>query len=96
MSSLTTNQVALQLEGLNGWSLDGTSLIKYYQFEQFADVVAFMTRAAFYCETLEHYPTWENYYTQLKVRIGDPNQSEVQGRDVQLAKRLEGVFAKFS
>lgn len=89
MSSLTTDQVALQLERLQGWTLDGKSIVKTYKFESFAEVVAFITRVAFYCEELEHYPTWENYYTVLKVRIGEPNQHEVQGRDIQLAKRME-------
>lgn len=89
MSSLTFDQVALQLEALDGWTLDGNSIVKTYQFNSFGDVIAFMTRVAFYCEELEHHPTWENYYTILKVRIGDPNQFEVHGRDIQLAKRME-------
>lgn len=92
MSSLTPDQVALQLDGLSGWQLENNTLVKTYQFETFADVIAFMTRVAFYCEELEHYPIWENYYTMLKVRIGEPEQYEVQGRDVQLAKRMEASF----
>ncbi len=89
MSSLTADQVALQLEQLQGWTLEGRSIVKTYEFDSFADVVAFITRVAFYCEELEHYPVWENYYTVLKVRIGEPEQHEVQGRDIQLAKRME-------
>ena len=89
MSSITADQVALQLERLQGWALDGNSLVKTYEFASFADVIAFTTRVAFYCEELEHYPTWENYYTVLKVRIGEPDQYEVHGRDIQLAKRME-------
>ncbi|MFB6348350.1 4a-hydroxytetrahydrobiopterin dehydratase [Moraxella marmotae] len=89
MSSLTPNQVKLQLERLQGWTLDGNSLVKTYQFASFADAIAFMTRVAFYCQELEHYPTWENCYRTLKVRIGDADQYEVHGRDIQLAKRME-------
>lgn len=89
MSSLTADQVKLQLERLSGWTLDGNSIVKTYEFASFADVIAFMTRVAFYCEELEHHPLWENYYTVLKVRIGDPQQHEVRGRDIQLAKRME-------
>ena len=53
MSSLTTDQVALQLERLQGWTLDGNSIIKTYEFASFADVIAFIVRVAFYCEELE-------------------------------------------
>lgn len=90
MSSLTTDQVALQLERLQGWTLDGNSIIKTYEFASFADVIAFIVRVAFYCEELEYYPTWENTSTLLKVRIGGFDQYEVlHGRDIQLAKRME-------
>ena len=89
MSSLTTDQVALQLERLQGWTLDGNSIIKTYEFASFVDVIAFIVRVAFYCEELEYYPTWENTGTLLKVRIGGFDQYEVHGRDIQLAKRME-------
>lgn len=89
MSSLTADQVKLQLERLSGWMLDGSVITKTYEFASFADTIAFITRVAFYCEELEHYPVWENYYTTLRVRIGDSEQYEVQGRDIQLAKRME-------
>lgn len=89
MSSLTSDQVKLQLEQLQGWALDGNSIVKTYEFASFGDVIAFMTRVAFYCEELEHYPAWENYYTTLKVRIGALDQFELHGRDIQLAKRME-------
>ena len=94
MSSLTADQVALQLQELDGWSLDGHSLVKTFEFQEYADVVAFMTRAAFYCQELEHYPYYEQYYTVLTTRIGDRNQAEVHGRDVQLAKRLQVTFER--
>lgn len=92
MSSLTSDQVALQLEQLPNWVQDGNSIVKTYEFKSFADVIAFMTRVAFYCEELEHHPTWENYYTILKVRIGGSDQHELHGRDIQLAKRMELVY----
>lgn len=96
MSSLSSDQVKLQLEQLPGWSLDGNSIIKIFEFTAFADVIAFMTRVAFYCQELEHHPTWENYYTTLKVRIGDPTQYEVHGRDIQLAKRMQNTYQVMS
>lgn len=92
MSSLTPDQVALQLEGLDGWTLDGNSLTKTFGFTDFASVMAFMTHAAFYCEELEHYPHWTNHYNILTVRIGEPEQPAVRGRDVQLAKRVQGCY----
>ncbi|OOR91686.1 pterin-4-alpha-carbinolamine dehydratase [Moraxella caviae] len=96
MSSLTADQVALQLDTLPNWQQDGNSLIKTYQFADFATAMAFIMRVAFYAESLEHYPTWENYFNTVKVRIGDAKQGAVQSRDVQLAKRMESAAAGFT
>ena len=93
MSSLTADQVALQLDSLPGWSLDGHSLVKTYHFKSFADAISFMVRVAFYAEILEHYPIWENNHTSILVRIGTADQHAVQSRDVQLAKRMQSAFA---
>ncbi len=92
MSSLTPDQVALQLQDLEGWALDGQSLVKTFEFADFASAISFMTHVAFYCETLEHHPQWSNNYNLIAVRIGSVDQSAVQGRDVQLAKRMQACF----
>lgn len=92
MSSLTADQVALQLQDLEGWTLDGNSLIKTFEFVDFASAMAFMMRIAFYCQELEHYPQWQNCYNLLTIRLGDINQTAVQSRDVQLARRIQNQF----
>lgn len=95
MSSLTANQVALQLESLSGWATQGNSLHKTYHFADFPSVIAFMAQVAFHAQELEHYPNWCNHYTSLSVQIGDQEQREMRGRDIQLAKRLEQVYRNF-
>lgn len=92
MSSLTPDQVALQLQDLEGWALDGQSLVKTFEFADFASAISFMTHVAFHCEVLEHHPQWSNVYNMITVRIGNSDQSAVQGRDVQLAKRMQACF----
>lgn len=92
MSSLTADQVALQLEDLDGWTLDNNSLVKTFEFADFESAIAFMVHSAFYCKEFEHYPEWQNYYNVLTVRLGSADQSAVQSRDVQLAKRLQACF----
>ncbi|MGP1571420.1 MAG: 4a-hydroxytetrahydrobiopterin dehydratase [Moraxella sp.] len=93
MSSLTPEQVALQLESLEGWTLDGCSLNKTFEFSDFAQALAFMVRAGFYCAEFEHYPYWQNNYNIVSVRIGNPDDTAIEGRDIQLAKRIESCLA---
>lgn len=92
MSSLTSDQVSLQLDNLPAWQLEGSSLVRVYEFDDFASVIAFIVKTSFHAQELEHYPEWENSYTTLKVRIGNIERGAVRNRDVQLAKRLEAAF----
>lgn len=92
MSRLTADQVALQLQELKGWTLDANSLVKTFEFTDFASVVSFITHIAFYCEKLEHHPRLEVIYNVLTVQIGDTQQADIHSRDIQLAKRIESCF----
>ena len=92
MSSLTSDQVALQLDDLDGWDLDGNSIGKTFVFSDFASAIAFITKSAFHCVELEHYPNWSNHQNIVAVKIGESDQSAVRGRDIQLAKRIEGCY----
>lgn len=92
MSSLSAEQVALQLDDLKGWGLEGNSLIKTFEFADFASAMGFITHVAFHAQALEEFPAWTNQYNIVSIRIGDANQPAVRGRDVQLAKRIEGCY----
>lgn len=91
MSTLTNDQVALQLENLPNWVLDGNVLTRTFTFNDFASAVSFIVRASFAAQALEHYPVWMQDYNTVTVRIGAADQHSVEGRDVQLAKRLEAA-----
>lgn len=92
MSSLTADQVALQLDTLPDWIQSGASIQKTYQFNDFASAIGFITHSAFYAQALEHYPVIQINHSQVTVTIGDPAGNEMHSRDIQLAKRLEAVF----
>lgn len=94
MSSLSADQVALQLNDLPEWDFANNTLSKTYHFADFSSAISFMVNVAFFCQTLEHYPVWQNHYNTVSVTIGDPTQ-EMHGRDIQLAKRLETAFSHF-
>lgn len=94
MSSLNADQVALQLNDLPEWVFADNTLSKTYHFADFASAISFMVNVSFFCQTLEHYPVWQNNYNLVSVTIGDKTQ-EIHGRDIQLAKRLETAYGHF-
>ncbi len=91
MSSLSEKQVDLQLQELPGWELDGQSIIKTFEFNDFIEAISFMNQAAFYAEAMEHYPEWQNIYNIVKVRLTTDDTNGISSLDIRLAKRMQHI-----
>ena len=92
MSSLTQEQVDLQLEELTGWERDGNAIVKTYHFSDFIEAMSFMNQAAFYAEALEHHPEWRNIYNIVEVRLTTNDSNSITSHDIRLAKRMEYII----
>ena len=92
MSSLSDEQVDLQLEELTGWQREGKSIVKTYHFSDFIEAMSFMNQAAFYAESLEHHPEWRNTYNVVEVRLTNHDIGGISSLDIRLAKRMEYII----
>ena len=74
-----------------GWSLgnDGKSIKKTFKFRNFRDAIAWMTRAAFEAESLNHHPEWLNIYNRVEVKLTTHDTGGLTDKDIDLAERLE-------
>ena len=92
MSSLSHQQVDLQLEELAGWEREGDSIVKTYHFGDFIEAMSFMNQAAFYAEALDHHPEWRNMYNVVEVRLTTGDTGGITSHDIRLAKRMEYIL----
>ena len=92
MSSLSNEQINMQLEDLAGWERDGNSIVKSYQFGDFIEAISFMNQAAFHAEALEHHPEWRNVYNIVDVRLTNQDTGGISSLDIRLAKRMEQII----
>ncbi|TXD96899.1 4a-hydroxytetrahydrobiopterin dehydratase [Psychrobacter frigidicola] len=92
MSSLSYQQVDLQLEELAGWEREGDSIVKTYHFSDFIEAMSFMNQAAFYAEALDHHPEWRNMYNVVEVRLTTGDTGGLTSHDIRLAKRMEHII----
>jgi len=78
-----------------GWSLDqdGAAIAKSYRFRNFRDAMAWMMRAAFEAETMDHHPEWSNVYNRVTVRLTTHDAGGLTERDIRLAERMEAIGA---
>ena len=79
-----------------GWTLDpdGIAIVRSYRFATFRDAIAWMTRAAFEAEALDHHPEWSNVYNRVSVRLTTHDTGGLTIKDFDLASRMEAIFAQ--
>ena len=94
MSSLSHQQVDLQLEELAGWVREGDSIVKTYHFSDFIEAISFMNQAAFYAEALDHHPEWRNIYNVVEVRLTTGDTGGITSHDIRLAKRMGQIIQR--
>ena len=91
---LSADEIRQALAGLPGWILERDALAKTFQFDSFRAALAFMVRAGFEAEELNHHPEWTNVYHRVSVRLNTHDAGDkVTAKDVTLAQRFERVSA---
>lgn len=74
-----------------GWGLaeDGRSITKSWKFRTFRDALAWMVRAGFEAEAMDHHPDWKNVYNRVEVTLTTHSAGGLTEKDVELARRME-------
>lgn len=76
-----------------GWTLepDGKAISKTFRFGNFRQAMAWMVRAAFEAEAINHHPEWSNVYNRVTVRLTTHDTGGLSEKDIDLAERLESL-----
>lgn len=87
---LSVVQIEHALTHLPGWAWQGDALVKTITFANFREALAFMLRAGFDADALNHHPEWTNVYDRVSIRLTTHHSGDkVTAKDVELAKRME-------
>ncbi len=86
---LTEEEINENLKHLPHWGYRENSLMSSFQFADFKETFSAMTRIAFECEKMGHYPKWTNTFNTLLVSIQTPSLKGVSLNDFALAERIE-------
>lgn len=76
---------------LNGWQYKENAIEKKYEYPDFIQAFAFMTRVALLAEKANHHPDWENGYNKVKIRLTSHDVGGITDRDFNLAEQIEKV-----
>lgn len=76
-----------------GWTAtaDGAAIEKTYKFKDFRGALAWMVRAGFEAEAMDHHPEWSNVYNSVSVRLTTHDTGGLTDKDIRLAERFEAI-----
>lgn len=74
------------------WIEQDNKLKKEFQFKNFQEAFAFMTRVAFLAEAQNHHPNWSNVYNTVNIELTTHDAGNtVTEKDWQLAKAIDQI-----
>ena len=92
MDKLTEEQIHQYLENLEGWEYIDGAIQTSFEFKNFKEAFATMTRIAFECEAQDHPPDWSNVYHTLNIRLNTHDANGITERDFKLAHSIEEII----
>lgn len=72
------------------WQKKENQLYKKFEFKNFSEAFAFMTRVALAAEKMDHHPLWTNVYNKVEIWLNTHDAGDVvTEKDHQLAKKID-------
>jgi 4a-hydroxytetrahydrobiopterin dehydratase len=76
------------------WEEKNNTLYRKFQFKDFSQAFAFMTRVALAAEKMDHHPDWSNVYNTVEIHLSTHSAGDiVTEKDRKLAKTIDGLVA---
>lgn len=72
------------------WTESDNKLKKSFQFADFSEAFAFMTRVALLAESMNHHPTWTNTWNRVDIALSTHDAgNKVTDKDRKLAQAID-------
>jgi len=74
------------------WQEKNNSLYKKFEFNDFSEAFAFMTRVALAAEKMNHHPKWTNEYNKVEVWLSSHDAGDiVTEKDTKLSQIIDAI-----
>jgi 4a-hydroxytetrahydrobiopterin dehydratase len=74
------------------WQESENKLYRKFEFSDFSEAFAFMTRVAMEAEKMNHHPEWKNVWNRVEVWLCTHDAGDVvTERDRKLAKKIDAI-----
>ncbi len=74
------------------WKEENNQLYRQFQFADFSEAFAFMTRVAIEAEKMNHHPFWSNVWNKVEIWLSTHDAGNtVTEKDRNLARRIDAL-----
>jgi len=75
------------------WTHTDNKLYRKFQFSNFSEAFAFMTRVAIEAEKMDHHPLWTNVWNTVEIWLSTHDAGDiVTEKDTQLAAKIDTLL----
>lgn len=75
------------------WTEENNQLKRSFQFNNFSEAFAFMTRVAFAAEKMNHHPNWSNVYNKVDIALCTHDAGNtVTEKDRKLSAEIDKIY----
>ena len=75
------------------WQVVDGALHKKFEFRNFAEAFAFMTKVAAVAEQQNHHPDWSNSWNIVEISLCSNDKGAITQRDHDLANAIDELLA---
>ena len=75
------------------WTETDNKLYRKFEFANFSEAFAFMTRVAIEAEKMDHHPLWTNVWNKVEIWLSTHDAGDiVTEKDKKLAERIDKLL----
>lgn len=86
---LPDDDIAERLAALDGWTRDGNTIVKRFEFADFAEALAFVNRIAEPAEAMNHHPDVAIHWNEVTLTLWTHASGGITERDLRLARTID-------
>ena len=77
------------------WQEQNNKLYKKFEFADFSEAFAFMTRVAIEAEKMNHHPLWTNVWNKVEIWLSTHDAGDVvTDKDKKLSERIDKLVKR--
>jgi 4a-hydroxytetrahydrobiopterin dehydratase len=75
------------------WNEQNNQLYKKFEFKDFSEAFAFMTRVALEAEKMDHHPLWTNVWNRVEIWLSTHSAGDIiTDKDYQLSQKIDQLL----